>query len=88
MKRLIELIKLSDKSAWIIDECHSWLGVSAQDYYQRLMVMDTKIWWNVRFMNFCKETLRLGNDLIFGFTATPTKQHRGVVGEQCFAMLE
>ena len=81
-----ELLKLSDKSAWIIDECHSWLGVSAQDYYHEVIGHRTPK-FGATAMNFCKETMALGNDLVFGFTATPTKQHRGFVGEQCYVML-
>ena len=38
-------------------------------------------------MTLCQQSMDNGNDLVFGFTATPTKQHRGIVGDERYIVL-
>lgn len=80
-----QLIEFAKKSAWFIEECHSWLGVTDQEWYKDVIGHSTP--------HFGGTVYKLSNeilnqtDLVFGITATPTKQHRGVVGDVCFTIL-
>lgn len=81
-----EINSLSSRSAWIVDECHSWLGVSAQAYYREVIGHRTPK-FGATAMTLCQQSMDNGNDLVFGFTATPTKQHRGIVGDERYIVL-
>ena len=65
-----EIKSLSSRSAWIVDECHSWLGVSAQAYYREVIGHRTPK-FGATAMTLCQQSMASGNDLVFGFTATP-----------------
>tara|TARA_Y100000114_G_scaffold79431_1_gene73170 strand:- start:230 stop:1876 length:1647 start_codon:yes stop_codon:yes gene_type:complete len=72
------LLKYSDKSAWFIDECHSWLGVTDIEWYQEVIGWSTPK-FNAAIFKYLSDILK-STDLVFGITATPTKQHRKLVG--------
>lgn len=79
------LLQLTSRSAWFIEECHSWLGVTAQEYYLDVIGHATPQYNGTAYKTLTevlKET-----DLVFGVTATTTKQHRGIVGDDCFVVL-
>jgi len=80
-----QLIEIADKSAWFIEECHSWLGVTEQRWYQDVIGHATPHFGGTVY-KLSTEILKK-TDLVFGITATPTKQHRGVVGDDCFILL-
>ena len=80
-----KLIEIADQSAWFIEECHSWLGVTAQQWYKDVIGHATPHFGGTVY-KLSKQVLQK-TDLIFGITATPTKQHRGVVGDECFTIL-
>jgi hypothetical protein len=80
-----KLIEIADQSAWFIEECHSWLGVTAQEWYKDVIGHATPHFGGTVY-KLSKQILQK-TDLVFGITATPTKQHRGVVGDNCFTIL-
>lgn len=80
-----QLIDFGHKSALFIEECHSWLGVTEQQWYQEVIGHATPSFGGSAY-KFSKSILEK-TDLVFGITATPTKQHRGVVGDGCFYLL-
>jgi len=79
-----QLIELAKTSAWFIEECHSWLGVTDQEWYQDVIGHSTPYFGGTVY-KLSKDILK-ETDLVFGITATPTKQHRGVVGDECFTI--
>lgn len=80
-----QLIDFGHKSALFIEECHSWLGVTEQQWYEEVIGHNTPKFGGSAY-KFSSSILEK-TDLVFGITATPTKQHRGVVGDGCFYLL-
>lgn len=80
-----QLIQFANKSAWFIEECHSWLGVTEQQWYKDVIGHATPHFGGTVYK--LSEKILKKTDLFFGITATPTKQHRGVVGDECFVLL-
>lgn len=79
------LLALTKKSAWFIEECHSWLGVTEQQWYEEVMGYATPKFEGTVY-KIVKKVLE-ETDLCFGITATPTKQQRGVVGSFVFEII-
>lgn len=80
-----QLIDFAEHSAWFIEECHSWLGVTDQEWYEMVIGHATPDFGGTVY-KLVKDILQK-TDLCFGITATPTKQHRGVVGDICFNII-
>jgi hypothetical protein len=80
-----QLIDFAEHSAWFIEECHSWLGVTDQEWYEMVIGHATPDFGGTVY-KLVKDLLKK-TDLCFGITATPTKQHRGVVGDICFNII-
>lgn len=80
-----QLIDLAKNSAWFIEECHSWLGVTDQEWYKDVIGHETPHFGGTVYK--LSNTILSKTDLVFGITATPTKQHRGVVGDVCFEIV-
>lgn len=72
------LLKYAPKSAWFVDEAHSWLGVTEKEYYEPVMGYTPPKFEGTVF-KFLSKVLE-HTDLVFGVTATPTKQHRQAIG--------
>ena len=72
------LLKYSKTSAWFVDEAHTWLGVTEKEYYEPVMGYTPPKFEGTVF-KFLSKVLQ-GTDLVFGITATPTKQHRQCIG--------
>ena len=81
---LEELIK-KYKSSWFIEECHSWLGVTEHQFYKDVMGYNTPVYKGTLWK--LAELVLKNTDLVFGITATPTKQHRGVCGPLKFEVM-
>lgn len=71
------LLELTDVSAWFIEECHSWLGVTEKKWYEEVIGYSTPKFAGTVY-KIIKKVLN-DSDLCFGITATPTKQHRKVI---------
>ena len=81
---LEELVK-KYKSSWFIEECHSWLGVTELQFYKDVMGYNTPVYQGTLWK--LSELVLKNTDLVFGITATPTKQHRGVCGPLKFEVM-
>lgn len=80
-----KLIQLADQSAWFIEECHSWLGVTDIEWYKDVMGHGTPDFAGTVYKLLSR--INQKTDLCFGITATPTKQHRGEVGDIKFQIM-
>lgn len=79
------LLDLTKESAWFIEECHSWLGVTEQQWYEEVMGYGTPKFKGTVY-NIMEKVMK-NTDLCFGITATPTKQQRGLVGPLVFEII-
>ena len=79
------LLELKEQSAWFIEECHSWLGVTEQQWYEEVIGYATPKFEGTVY-KIVKKVLE-STDLCFGITATPTKQHRGKAGPIKFEII-
>lgn len=79
------LIDYAEKSAWFIEECHSWLGVTDKQWYRDVIGHSTPDFAGTVY-NLLSQ-INQKTDLCFGITATPTKQHRGQVGDIKFQIM-
>ena len=84
-RNVLEELVEKYKSSWFIEECHSWLGVTHHEFYEDVMGYNTPVYkgtvWKL------SELVLKKTDLVFGITATPTKQHRGECGPLKFEVM-